>query len=398
MKIKVLKIPFSTKPKSKYKILGEAFYLINEDLDIVKQFIQISEATYRPTDEKMLKKDYYKENSLKIKIREKYLKNITSSKENYKVFSLPSSQIKSINIDLLQMSQVKSSIDIFVGSNSPGAECSPSKTNIIYNDKSNQSLWCNGINFSNPLNKLLIKKYKTISKKYNHITMDEINKNEIILIDEICENPKYLKIENILKQYNSLAFFEKSNPNLSSKSIKNELYLSLAKDIEEEIKILKYKKGEKEYYIESIKSVISQFQNGNVTIDFCEKRLRNIQKALLSKEIHELNTKYNDLSINFVEEDHCANRTFEYAHIISVKFSKESNDLGIIADPNNCLILSPNIHTMFDKSIITFDENGNVIQNDDKKISHIKEKYLTEERKKYIEENYRYFLKHHRNK
>ncbi len=52
----------------------------------------------------------------------------------------------------------------------------------------------------------------------------------------------------------------------------------------------------------------------------------------------------------------------EAAHIIPIKEIKERNlDYSLIADKNNGLLLSPTIHSIFDKNKISFDKNGIII-------------------------------------
>ncbi len=138
------------------KIKGKAFYLYDENLIIYKQFIQIESANFRPTDCEMSKTKYYNRKSTMI--RREILEKIQEEKgfdkfkisKNEKIkIDIDNTYIDSINQQLLQQYKVKSSIDIFSGSNSSGAESNHKATNVItyYSDYDYTSL-----NFTNPLN------------------------------------------------------------------------------------------------------------------------------------------------------------------------------------------------------------------------------------------------------
>lgn len=137
---KAFKIPFSTKKKSSLHIEGDAYYLFNIDGEIIKQFIQLTKANYRPTDVEMLTTDYYKKDDQYISIRKKYLETINPldiHKKSKIREELKPNILTLINKDLLKLSRVKRSLDIFTGSNSSGAESSPKKCEIIYYSNDN---------------------------------------------------------------------------------------------------------------------------------------------------------------------------------------------------------------------------------------------------------------------
>ena len=159
-------------------------------LMIYKQFIQIESANFRPTDIDMLKTDYYKNGkkdslAIRYKILEPYqesqgfLKNKVSKKDKIKI-NVPNNLIGEINKELLKLHKVKSSIDIFAGSNSSGAELNHNATNIVTFYEDNSSY-----NFSNPLNR------KEIFKSNKNIEINSIDEIELIKFSKYLEiNPK----------------------------------------------------------------------------------------------------------------------------------------------------------------------------------------------------------------
>ncbi|MDE6894298.1 MAG: HNH endonuclease, partial [Malacoplasma sp.] len=142
--------------------------------------------------------------------------------------------------------------------------------------------------------------------------------------------------------------------------------------------------------------------NGNNTNKEKENKLinklRNAQRLLIKEEIRDLIKNNPDFPENYFFN--CLNDSFinyECAHIIPVNESRTNNKrLEEIADNNNCLLLSPNFHTQYDKNYINFDSNGicyiKGIQ--EKKWNIIKE-WLNEKRKKYLE---RAFISRNKNK
>lgn len=389
MKFNCFKIPFSTKDKSVYKIEGYAYYVLNVEYEIIKQFIQITSANYRPTDREMLKTSYYKMNDKYIDIRKKYFEyndpHILSNKEK-KLVNLSEEEIKNINIDLLSLTRVKKSFDIFIGSNSSGAKCEPLKSQIVYFDSRDKNNWANGINFSNPLNDCLAKSYKAISE---NVLIKSIE-NDLNIIDflEIINNTKFKLIRNKLFAYNP--FVLDNGNNLSSTD------LEWFDKIKENIQDLDYLKSIDDY-CEDFKNIfINQYKTEISSEKNTISRLRNIQKTLIGKEVANISNEV----ISFLNNEEEFAPVLEHAHIISVNWSIKNDKLDYISDPANCLIISPSIHRLFDKNEITYDEKGCALN---KKLSEIakwnlKKIFLTSSRLNYIKENFEHFCLNMKNK
>lgn len=398
---KAFKIPFSTKKKSSFHIEGDAYYLFNIDGEIIKQFIQLTKANYRPTDVEMLTTDYYKKDDQYISIRKKYLETINPldiHKKSKIREELDSDILTLINKDLLKLSRVKSSLDIFTGSNSSGAESSPKKCEIIY--YSNGNPWCNGINFSNPLNKCLVAEYKKYCK---NIIINTLDKDiEIYNFIDVIEKDGFQNFYKLIKSYNTIDFYLKDknlNDVIREDISNNENLNSLENDINNESKNYKSKRGGIDYYNLQIEKIINDYNDDFINSNQSEKKLRLIQKVLLNIQIKSMIEEKVIDSYNSLEGDEIANYKYEHAHIVSVRTCKREDRYKDISDPNNCLILSPSIHSLFDDSKITFSDDGSTFSNNDK-INHlkIKNELLNDDRKKYLKENFIYFQKNKVNK
>ncbi|MGL4647446.1 MAG: MAG4270 family putative restriction endonuclease [Mycoplasmoidaceae bacterium] len=377
-KYNAIKIHFKTKHRSKYKIEGDAYYIYNENCEIIKQFIQIDYANYRHTDRDMLKTKYYKKRKI-ISIRKKYFEideiNKISKNDN-PPRELSKEKIKEINKDLLRLERVKTSIDLFTGSNSIGSRSFPNRTQIPFFEKDDLDFWLNGANFTNPLNDL--------TKRHSKVIINNLEE-DITCIDftDIIDDLKFQKIVNLIKDYNQLIFYLR--------------YESVSKDpiihLHNEVLIKKSKKGSEKYYYEEIEDTISQLEGNIISEVTCEKRLRTLQKYLLGYEI-----KNHSDGIHFIEGDAMANHSYEYAHIISVLYSKNNYKFRWIGDPNNCMLVSPNFHSLYDKDLVSINSDGEIIGKKKLNYGKIRDVFLTEKRIKFIKENYKYYKINNRNK
>lgn len=346
-KLKAFYVPFVhkgflTNKDADYKIKGTAYYIYNNNT-IYREFIQIDEANFRPTDVEMQKTKYYKQTSKALEVRknilEKYqvasnLDKNETLKNNKSRLTLNKDMIKEVNKHLLNLNRVKRSIDIFTGSNSPGAKSFIKKTNIIY--FKNYSIY-NGSNFTNTIKEFF--KYENIDSSIN-----SINELELIEFDE------FLKINDEFKMY-----FEKKNQFaiLLNTYVPND-FLELRDEIKKKVLSI-----EKEYdeLVENIKTKIQLFIYEKKDINDIVKVLRSYQKMLMLKEIEEYND--NECKANSIEHDKFPN--CHHAHIVSVSELKKRptfENLYAIADNYNCLLLSPNIHNLYDSNTLWFDENG----------------------------------------
>lgn len=371
-------------------------------LMIYKQFIQVEFANFRPTDVEMLKTDYYKNKTkaslnIRYKILEPYQEskkffiNKISKKDKIRI-EIPNILISKINKELFKLHRVKSSIDVFAGSNSSGAELNHNASNIVtyYENEEKNNFY----NFSNPLNR------KEIYKDEKDIKINSIDEIELI------EFADYLKKNSIANElycyYNSLEMilndFYEPISNLSGyenfSKENNDKYLNL---INEEKNLYKdeTKLSTHDFIYKRVKESIDEYTK---SFDYINKdknkenklvnKLRNAQRLLVKEEIRELMTQYPNYCKNYFFnslDDKFIN--YECAHIIPVKESRSDiNRLEEIADNNNCLLLSPNLHSEYDKNYINFDSNGDCYKKGGMKLEElkIKKEWLNEKRKKYL--------------
>ncbi|MDE5767155.1 MAG: HNH endonuclease [Malacoplasma sp.] len=383
-------------------------------LMIYKQFIQIESANFRPTDIDMLKTDYYKKRKNNLTIRYKILEPYQElqgffinkvSKNAKKRIPIPNNLIDEINKELIKLHKVKSSIDIFTGSNSSGAELNHKASNIVtfYEDDESRSFY----NFSNPLNR------KEIFKSDKNIKINSVDEIELIEFSKYLElNPKanelycyYNSLEMILNNFYSPISNLDGYQNFNGKN--KEITDKHFKLIDEEKKFYKNTKdlSRSDFIYERVKQSIKEYTE-NLNDDSTNKdrenklinKLRNAQRLLVKEEIRDLIKNNPDFPENYFFN--CLNDSFinyECAHIIPVNESRTSNKrLEEIADNNNCLLLSPNFHSQYDKNIINFDSNGICyIKGIKENKLNIKKEWLNEKRKKYLE---RAFISRSKNK
>ncbi len=393
------------------KIKGKAFYLYDENLIIYKQFIQIESANFRPTDSEMSKTKYYNRKSEMIrrdileKIQEEkgFDKSKISKNEKIKI-DIDNTYIDSINQQLLQQYKVKSSIDIFSGSNSSGAESNHKATNVItyYSDYDYTSL-----NFTNPLNnkKIFIKK-KIDLKNINQINL--ISFQEFLSKSEVA---KELIIKYNLTKMNILnSSIDDTDIDINVSNNYNKFNIrNILKTINDDMNENKILNNDPiDFFIEKINEKIDAYCymndkliNDKIEFEKFVKKLRGYQKIGVQIELQNLYDKNKHLDssyfANFIKNIN--NPPSEHCHIIPVKISRKNiNTLKEISDPNNCLLLSPTLHAHFDKQNIYFDLNGYCYQLRNNKLINkvqLKKEFLNEARKKYLNKYLKMFVDNH---
>ncbi|RXY96320.1 HNH endonuclease [Malacoplasma penetrans] len=411
-------IPFVTKAvlnksSNGCKISGTAYYIYDKDLDykIIKQFIQVSEVEFRPTDKEMIKPTkYYKKNSESFKkirhgILEEYqaskgLDKNKISKENKETNRLKIEDqniINKINNCLLSANKVKDSISFFTGSNPSGAEQNNRASNeIIYYPKScDQSFKnFNGYNFTNPFNR------NEIYKINKNIHINSVKNIELIsLLDYLELNPK---AKELLDDYNYTKYYLLNNDFDLNILTFEELQVFNSK-LEKQI-FSNNSKVKSDKIKEEITELINNYKSQDLeerdlkeNLNKLENSLRKYQKALLNIELKEIidlpknkGIENKNNIINSCEKDSFF--CYEVAHIVPVKLSKQSEKtMWEIADPNNCLLLSPNTHKAYDLKYIYFNEEGNCYYLSDNRryeVPNIKQEWLKPERKLYLKKSY----------
>lgn len=397
-KYKAFSINFITKgyilkKDNEHKIKGIAYYVIDDNYKIIKQFAQILEATFRPTDIEMKKtKGHYLKKSKIIELRKKYLEkyqmeknydpNKISKKDNYRL-KLPNEIISSLNLELLKLNRVKTSISLFIGSNPSGAETNNKASNII--TFGNQCDYIDdGLNFSNPLNR------KEIFENNENIIINSINDIELIDVKDFFDKNKVAK--KLFEEYNYSKHFvfediDKDNINI------DEIYSKLVYSDEILDNKIKFRKNNKsECFWSKIDDLIKDYSEIKKCCrneDKIKMQLRKYQKILIKQEIDNLlalNPNLpKDYFYEFIENKNSSNS--KYCHIIPVRESiKNDKTLFEIVDNNNCLLLSPNLHEEFDKFKIIFDDNGCCFDRKQNIISgwKLKKEILSKKRKEYL--------------
>lgn len=405
-KYKAFKIRFASKgylrnDKNSHKLLGNAYYVLNDKNKIIKQFIQLDYATFRPTDIEMQKTSYYNNKKTINSIRKEILEKIQIDKgfDKNKIskfqkerLEIPKNELMVINKLLINQYKIKSSIDIFTGSNSSGCESMSSNTDIIAFENDNDFIE-NGMNFTNPLND------QEIFKK-EKIDLRSINELEMIkLKDYIKWNPF---VKEIISEYNYSRYFifnDFNNKHIDFQKILEKI------NNENNLKSKgKSKRENKDFFINQIIKAIDEYSDYNALSDTKEDlekakkhkngffdKLRKYQKTLMEIEKSELIKKYkkpfnyfNDFVVGS-ESPNC-----EYAHIFPVKEIKkrDKSEWFKVADNNNCLLLNPSFHTALDKFQITINENGEFksSQDDSIVIFKVKKEVLNNKRLEYIRE------------
>lgn len=395
-KVKFASKGFLKKELNSCQISGDAYYVLNSNNTIVKQFIQLDYATFRPTDIEMQTTSYYTKRSNLKTIRKVILENIQLdlgydknkiSKSQKIRITIPINNLLEINKLLIDESKIKSSIDIFTGSNSSGSESNPTFTDIVAYEN-NDEVFLNGINFTNPLNnEQLFKKEK--------ISIDSINDLNLISLKEFIELKPNVK--QLIKEFNYVKYFIFNDIDNSEIDFEK-IYQNIS--IENKIKSKsKSKRGNKEFFVSQVKDVINDFPNNfnNEERNKIVNKLRSYQKTLIGIEKTELIKKYPQLESNYFNNfiDGQSYPNCEYAHIFPVHIIKnqDKSEWFKIADNNNCLLLSPNIHKMLDNHQIIFNENGYALSLDNQVIKDIKLKpeILNTQRKKYIKQSLKQF-------
>ncbi|MCF0218118.1 MAG: hypothetical protein HUJ42_03715 [Malacoplasma sp.] len=399
------------KNSSGCKIKGDAYYLISDDYQkIIKQFIQLNQVEFRPTDLEMQKTCYYNQTNPYIKIRKEILesiqesnnvdKNKISKKQKLKV-QINENDLIIINQKLLGLSAVKRSIDIFTGSNSSGAETNNLSCDILTQNPINlvhnkTFTYMQNCNFSNPFN------HKLVYQKDKSIGISKLDEIELIEIETFFTRNKVA--EDLFIKYNLNQYHCSASNKYIANSINDWIQINPARkkivyrfkpngNYQEEIAKIKFQIG---YFLATNNQNEASW---NKEIKKFEFKLRNYQKSLFAN--YELPTIYalhkNELNNSQNYYQFCENddsNFYEFVHIISSKEAKQEisvESLFQIADNNNCLLISPNLHTSFDNNQVYFDDKGYCYNssNNQKIVKiYIKKEFLTNQRKAYLKKSF----------
>lgn len=356
-----LKIPCATKSyikktNKKLILLANAYYIWDLKKEkIIDEYLEIIKTNFRLTDQRMIKPTVYYKNQVVKKFREKFLNKYQiivpqEVKEAYK--DLTQVQIKEVNQYLKSINTtIRTMYSFFNGSNCSGAEQNDKASPIRAID--NDFFDCN---FANPLNKYVHKpKHKNYPNDLKTYSLKEfIDKKIISGFNEIFYkyNPDFLYQDNV-------------NNSLQDDEINKEKEYKI---VCENIKF-KLKESQKLY----IESIVNQ------TIDNWDEFIKSKKWKTRLRGFFDSNVK-DYIRNKYIPYYSSVQKTLvvESAHIIS--FSKLTNDilnyknLELSVNPYNCLRISSDHHSAFDKGKIIFDLEGNVLNKQSKKI--IQKHYL----------------------
>ena len=366
----IMKIPFESKktfnPKSnsKYYFQGDAYYLINKDGKILRDFMLIDKTkklSYRHNDNAMRIGDSGKGTDFYKKQGADRESIFDYASKDRKVSLASKKMVKKLNSWLLKnTTTVLSGEAMITGSTSTGAKTSIDATPIISTDEHFY-----GMRFVNALKSQRDGKTNTV-KKYT-VTKKEIR-------DKKCISLKlYLKKFEVAKEE-----FYRFNPEAYDLIFNGEmnptkkLYFSkFNKDkLEKEVK----------NYNDMVLALLAKYKKNDIKKDNLVKRLKGIFRPLL---IIEHQQKKEDTVVGRNEKD----SNMDAAHILEVKLITKMEDkhLWKIADVNNGLLLTKDLHWKFDKDKDFFLNNDfSFIENGIPTNERINKTYINKNRKKYI--------------
>ncbi|WP_342268457.1 MAG4270 family putative restriction endonuclease [Spiroplasma endosymbiont of Aspidapion aeneum] len=321
-------------------------------------------------------------------------------KRNYKVpYGLSSDDIDNLN-NLIKNRKVFNNvlkIDIFISGANTSTKINLHNTNPIF-------IYYSGINSNNPGNYNFcpfINFFYKISTKNMH--------DYYTYLFSKRENHKIIHIKN-LEDYFSL-FSEKKQ--LFEKFNKSNFPNLIDEDSSEEV-------------IKSTMTIRDVKEIDNVYNDYCNSLglySKNLNTKIYSKNDtlnKYLRSIYNKRINNWDNFSNMSDNIFnipdymiaDNAHIVSFSYLCKTKDYKRATDPENRLKLEPNIHRAFDDSIISIDNTGKVIFNENRKneVKIFKGRYgdglkikkeifneFSNKTKNYINENFLHFKKNKKN-
>ena len=406
---KAVKVPFATKKyysskstskSNKYKIWGYAYYIYDPLTgNIGKQFLQIKDAEYRPTDEKMQNTSYFK-NMLNYsrKFREDYLSNFQSdynSKLNYQIKSLNNKEIIEFNkLSFKYFNKVKRNFDLLTGSNSAGSIGDNKKVEFKYYNFEIKKPFEDEFNLHN------FADFFNTRAKFKHSELGEIKLEDIEIITlndylDIFKDKQSNEIFNSTRKvFKSFNYFIINNPNEAEEIAKKIEDFPKEKYFDKSYKNIKKNLRDKKYIEQQINETIDQYENDNINDLESDKKFKNIlrsrQKDLIRIEFNEFkknNLINQNISSHLLEGEYSGQ---EHSHIISVQKCFMKKDYYSIADANNCLLIPGEYHKFITNNKATFNPEGDLVDVELKIISDIKiaKEFLNQDRIKFLEKNY----------
>lgn len=378
-KYRLLKVPFVSKKKieeilatgkkgGKYSFSGNAYYVIDTtNYCIVWERAILTETEYRPTDSDMLVTSHYENYYINKNIDRNDIMGWCD--ESYEVKVADDEILRKINDYVLMNTSTVLSIEgVISGSNPTGSDSTISNSPILIDPR----LEVDYYRFVNA-----IKRIRCHDKTINNVFKEYLN-----VVDDI---------ENIF--WNQITLEELIE--------KNDLFGKWMKVFNSDIAPITDDQEEMLEYLNSIKNndiqnsvahAIAMFENKMIEENkLITKLRREFRISLLKEAIENHFTEYTGNETLSIYDT-------EAAHILGVsEIKKFKLDFNWIANPNNGLLISPELHTILDKKKVLLKEDGTFegIDSDykDKVNNKIKEVVLNEERKEFIKLRNEYLWK-----
>ena len=356
-----LRIPFGTRGHIKQNfdsivIKGDAIFVFDRYHNhYIDEYLEIEKANFRLTDLNMIIPTVYYKNKLVKEFRDQYLDQWSNHdpkmiRDESRYQELTNEQIKIINDFFKRLNKtIKIMFSLLSGSNISGAETDSKASPLRCID--NDFFDCN---FANPLKQFKAKN-KELTKNYPdnlpiYTLMDIWNNNLIDGFKEIFI--KYNPDHEILYAEHSDDLIEYPEDNLI-----NVLKQNKDKHNQNNLDKKTFEPPEnQDLYLDGLK---------NKTLDNYEKLIANNYKLVKEKlrAFYSANVKFciaNQIiplkSMTKPEKHY----VIESAHIFSFAEAIRKKEYYKAIDPFNCLRLDRNIHALFDRLKIYFDEDGNV--------------------------------------
>lgn len=346
-----LKIPFATKSYINQStkgliIKGYAYYIFDKRINkFIKEYIELQQANFRVTDDKMKKPTEYYKTPLIKEIRTNYLDvyALTNNHKNGAYCVLDDNQIDNLNKEFKELdTTVLRMFSILSGSNPSGAETNHKNSPIKYIE--GEYFNCN---FINPL-----KLYRANAKQKQEIR-NAINDIELktYLLSDILEDYLLPGFKKVFDQYNKEWIFKDNHPsNIFTFEEKINDYKIKINDDDfilednQELFITAIKNKTLENYSEMIKNNKTKLK----------KKLRNFYKSNIYFKL-----KNNELPLHSTKQKIIL-ELIDNAHIIKFSDLVNNGQYKDAINPYNCLRIDKNMHTLFDKNKIFFTKNGNI--------------------------------------
>ena len=368
----ILEIPFESrgefykKSNSKYKYKGNAYYLLNKDGQVLRDFVQLDSelVEIRPNDNDMMigssgtGTTYWKQ-SIVQNIRKN---NFPSSAINKQVVSASEDLIKKMNDYALENHGTSLMMEgLLSGSNTSGADARISATPFIAVDDEFY-----GFRFVNAFKNIRIDPRNRNSYINHPITKSQLESSVKLTMKDYFDKFKHNR--KIFYKYNPESYnviFHDTDEMETQRLYFLEKSISLTKEAKS--------------YNETVAAILDKYNNSEIIRDVVIQRLRGILRALLLIEKHLIK---DDVVIGRNESD----SNLDAAHLYDVRWIKKEDDSNLykIADVNNGLLLPKEIHWRFDKDSKYFINDDFEIIDDGKKVGEINKLFINDERMKYL--------------